>query len=166
MNQVPGRSNAGDPSNDRHEFTVPIDKIMAQRFCYAVTNTNPIYFDDDASRSAGYDRMVAHRTLISSILDYSAGPPEEGLREDGVALNIFPVKPNALLMGGGQEIDFIAPVYVGDSVTFVRTVHDIQHKQSRRFGELTFIIMDSVGSNQHGEEVMRIRDTLIVGNNS
>jgi len=151
-----------EAKKDRHEFTIPIDEIMAHRFCYAVTNHNPIYFDDEAARAAGYERMVAHPTLISSILDYQAGPPEDGLREDGVDFDIFPVPSDALLMGGGQEIDFIAPVYVGDRITFVRTVHDIVTKPSRRFGELTFVVMDSVGKNQVGAEVMRIRDTLIV----
>lgn len=156
---------AKDPRNDRHEFAVPIDRILAERFCYSVTNTNPIYFDDDAARAAGYERAVAHPTMISSILDYVSGPAEDQLREDGVAFDIFPVSPKALLMGGGQEIDFIAPVYIGDAITFVRTVHDILKKPSRRFGELTFVIMDSVGRNQRGEEVMKIRDTLIVSDN-
>ncbi|MCW2526349.1 MAG: Acyl dehydratase [Pseudonocardiales bacterium] len=150
-----------DPSV--RSFVLPVDALQAQRFAYAATDANPIYFDADAARQAGYERMPAPPTFVASMLDYTAGPPEEELKEDGVAVGVFPpiVRPDSVVMGGGQEIDFLQTVYQGDTVTVTRTVVNHYRRPSRRFGELDFIVIESRVVNQDGDAVMRIVDTLI-----
>lgn len=148
---------------EEHRFVLPIESMHVRRFVYASTDDNPIYFSDEAAQAAGYKRAVAPPTFVSSMLDYVDGPAEDDLKEDGVAKDLFPkiVKPDALLMGGGQDIDFLAPVYQGDVVTVTRRVVDFYKRPSARFGELNFIVMVSEGVNQDGTTVIRIRDTLI-----
>ena len=85
------------------------------------------------------------------MLDYRDGPPEDELKEDGVAKDLFPkiVKPDALLMGGGQDIDFLAPVHQGDAATVTRRVALIYYNGPQLgSGELDFIVMVSEGVNQ------------------
>jgi acyl dehydratase len=152
-----------DVDPEPHSFVLPIEKVLTRRFAYAATDENPIYFDDEAARAAGYERTIAPPTFVASMLDYTDCPPESMLKEDGVATGLFPtvVKDDALLMGGGQDIEFLAPVYQGDEVTMTRNVVDHYKRPSKRFGELDFIVMVSEGVNQDGVTVVRITDTLI-----
>jgi acyl dehydratase len=155
---------AAPADGDIHEFTLPADPMLTQRFAMAITDEDPIYFDDEAARAAGYERKVAPVTFVSSILEYQAGPPESELKEDGVGTGLFPsvVRPDALLMGGGQDIDFWEPIYQGDDIHLRRDVVDVYQRPSKRFGELTFVVMQTDGHNQDGVKVVTIRDTLIV----
>ncbi len=152
-----------DVDPEPHEFTLPIDPMMARRFAHAATDFNPIYWDEDAAKAAGYEKCIAPVTFVASMLDYRDGPPEHDLKEDGVATGLFPsvVKDDALLMGGGQDIEFLAPIYLGDAVTLTRHVVDFYSRPSERFGSLDFIVMETEGVNQNGDLVVRITDTLI-----
>lgn len=148
---------------EQRTFELPIDRMTARRFAHAATLFDPIYFDDEAARQAGYERTIAPLTFISSMLDYTDGPAEHDLKEDGVGKDLFPsmVREDALLMGGGQDIEFVRPVYQGDVVTVVRKVVNHYRRPSDRFGLLDFIVEESTVTNQNGEVVMRISDTLI-----
>lgn len=153
-----------DMPEEQREFLLPIDPMQARRLAHAATLSDPIYFDDEAARAAGYDKAIAPLTFVSSMLDYTDGPPESALKEDGVAEGLFPsvVRSDALLMGGGQDIDFVRPIYQGDEVRVVRRLANVYQRPSRRFDTLTFVVEESDIVNQHGELVMRISDTLIV----
>lgn len=153
-----------DLEQEGRVFELPIDKITARRFAHSATDSNPIFFDDEAALAAGYERAIAPITFISSMLDYTDGPPECDLKEDGVASGLFPsiVRDDALLMGGGQDIEFLAPVYQGDVVTVDRKLVNHYKRPSARFGELDFVVEESIVTNQDGVVVMKISDTLIV----
>lgn len=166
MKHTPSEVPAPPPDlhKEQRTFVLPIDPMQARRFAHAATLADPIYFDDDAARAAGYEKAIAPLTFISSMLDYTDGPAESDLKEDGVANGLFPsvVRSDALLMGGGQDIEFVRPVLQGDVVTVVRYLANHYKRPSSRFGELDFVVEESVITNQRGEIVMRISDTLIV----
>jgi hypothetical protein len=65
-------------------------------------------------------------------------------------------------MGGGQDIEFVKAIYQGDVVTVVRRLANHYRRPSGRFGELDFVVEVSDVTNQKGDLVMRISDTLIV----
>jgi len=152
------------PDPETRTFTLPVDPIQARRFAYAATDENPVYFDDEAARRAGYERAIAPPMFVCSMFDHAAGPPERELKADGVAAGIFPsvVRPDSALLGGGQEVDFLAPVHLGDILQVTRSLTDHYRRPSRRFGELEFVVVESLVVNQEGTLVMRIVDTLIV----
>lgn len=150
--------------DEERVFVLPVDRVTARRFVHAATGSDPVYFDDDAARAAGYERAIAPRTFVSSMLDYTDGPPEHELKEDGVPVGLFPsiVRSDALLMGGGQDLEFLGDVHQGDTITVTRRTARAYRRPSARFGELTFVVEESEGVNQDGKPVIRIRDTLIV----
>jgi acyl dehydratase len=154
--------NSGGVGESRR-FTLPIDAVMARRFAYAAGDENPVYFDDESARRAGYDRAIAPPMFVCSMFDYAPGPPENQLKQDGVALGIFPsvVSPAAGLMGGGQQVEFLGPIYIGDTVEVTRTLVEHYRRPSKRFGELDFLVIQSLIVNAQGVLVMRILDTLI-----
>ena len=152
------------PQAEARTFELPVDPVQARRFAYAATDENPLYFDDEAARRAGYRGAIAPPMFVCSMFDHAAGPPERELRADGVAMSAFPgvVRPDSALLGGGQEVDFLAPVHLGDTLQVTRSLVDHYRRPSRRFGELEFVVMESLLVDQEGTLVVRIRDTLVV----
>lgn len=149
---------------DVRTFELPVDPLQARRFAYAATDENPLYFDDEAARRAGYRGAIAPPMFVCSMFDHTAGPPERELKTDGVATGLFPsvVRPDSALLGGGQEVDFLAPVHLGDTLRVTRSLTDHYRRPSRRFGELEFVVVESLVVNQEGTLVVRIVDTLVV----
>lgn len=145
-------------------FTLPVDPVQARRFAYAAGDENPVYFDDAAARRAGYERAIAPPMFVCSMFDHAAGPPERELKADGVARDVFPsvVRPDSALLGGGQEVDFLAPVHLGDTLRVTRSLAEHYRRPSRRFGELEFVVVESLVLNQEDALVLRILDTLVV----
>jgi acyl dehydratase len=145
-------------------FTLPVDPVQARRFAYAAGDENPVYFDDAAARQAGYAGAIAPPMFVCSMFDHAAGPPERELKADGVARDFFPsvVRPDSALLGGGQEVDFLAPVHLGDTLRVTRSLAEHYRRPSRRFGELDFVVVESLVVNQEDILVLRILDTLIV----
>ena len=157
-------SDPSRPDPETRRFTLPVDPVAARRFAYAATDENPLYFDDEAARRAGYKGAIAPPMYVCSMFDHAAGPPERDLRPDGVSPGVYPsvVRPDAGLLGGGQEVDFLAPVYLGDTLEVTRSLVDHYRRPSRQFGELEFVVMESLAVNQDGTPVVRILDTLVV----
>jgi acyl dehydratase len=154
----------GQLDPETRTFTLPIDAVSVGRFAAATHDPDPAYLDDQAAKAAGYDRAIAPPMFVPSMLDYAGGPPEASLRRDGVALSWFPsiVAPEAVLMGGGQDIEFLSPIYVGDVVEVKRSLVEHHRRPSNRFGSLDLVVVESEITNQDGVLVMRISDTLVV----
>ena len=61
---------------------------------------------------------------------------------------------------GGKECQFFAPVRPGDTITGVDRIAEVYEKTGRS-GSMIFIVRESELSNQNGEKVAIIRQSLI-----
>jgi acyl dehydratase len=63
-------------------------------------------------------------------------------------------------MFGGQEFDFLAPVYPGDTLTATTRLKSLEEKQG---GSSPFVLTttETTFVNQHGETVARSRQVAI-----
>jgi acyl dehydratase len=108
------------------------------RFCHAAGDDNPIYFDDEAARDAGYERAIAPPTFLQFAL--LASVPLDRLREDGlvrggrqrISLKV------ARTMFGGDSWEYFAPAYHGDEVEAETRLTSIEEKQGK---ESRFVVM-------------------------
>jgi acyl dehydratase len=132
----------------------------AQRFALAADDLNPLYFDEEAARAAGY-----RATLVPPIfLAWSLAPvrPVSELRQDGlyrgggprVTLNVKRV------MFGGEEWEFTGPVYAGDTITAQTWLKDLEEKEG---GSGPFVLQttETTYTNQDGQVVARARGLSI-----
>jgi acyl dehydratase len=119
------------------DYAVGREKI--REFASAVGETNPLYFEPEAARGAGYADVVAPpmfavvyagRSLVPALFD-----PEVGLNF-------------AMMVHGAQEFVWGPLVVAGDDITTTTTVKDISER-----GEMTFYIFESVSRNQRDETV-------------
>lgn len=126
----------------------------ARRFALAAGDLNPLYFDEEAARDAGY-----RTTLVPPVfLAWSLNPPRplEDVRVDGlyrgegkrVALNVKRV------MFGGEEWEFLEPVFAGDTITSVTRLKSLEEKAGGS-GPFVLQMTETTYTNQDGAVVAR-----------
>lgn len=132
-----------------------------QRWAVAVGETNPLWFDADAARAAGYREDCAPPLYLQyAILGVTR---LEDLRADGssgaASGNLqFPNAPKR--MAGGESWQFHAPAYHGDEITSERTVLSIVEKQGRS-GPFVLVTWRATYKNQNGE-LLATADTSMI----
>ena len=133
-----------------------------QRFAIAVGDLNPLYFDEEVSRAAGFSRLVAPPLYLTSVMGWNPGPAEAGLREDGLAEAdsfLIPI-PGLRLMGGGQKIEFTGAVLEGARVVMKRQLEDVQLREGRS-GPMVLFTVRRDYFDQHDEVLATCVETFI-----
>jgi 3-hydroxybutyryl-CoA dehydratase len=92
---------------------------------------NPIHIDAEYARQSMFKERIAHGMLVSGLISAVLGTQLPG--------------PNSIYLG--QDLKFMAPVKIGDTVTAVVTVTD-------KRDEKRIITLKTTVSNQHGEVVV------------
>lgn len=140
-----------------------VDRLLKQRFAVAVGDMNPLYFDAEAARAAGYAGVIAPPHYVTACVSgWLPGPPEADLRPDGTDRGFpwFPLEGWQLL-GGGHEQQFLQPVYPGDRITVQRVLLDVTERPGRQGAVHTFFRLENRYFNQRAELVACTTDTVI-----
>jgi len=129
-----------------YEYEVGKEKI--REYAQAVGEENPVYFDRDAAKAAGF-RDIPAPPMFAVV--YSAGSVGPAVLDPEVGIDF------AMMVHGGQEFDWGEPVCSGDVITTTTSISDI-----REAGGMGFYEFESVSTNQDGREVVRAKWTNIV----
>jgi acyl dehydratase len=132
----------------------------SQRFARAVGDLNAIYFDEASAKAAGYRTLVAPPTFLPFVV-VREGTLDQ-VRQDGlyrtgtrsVSLNVKRV------MFGGEEWDFLEPVYAGDRITAQPRLLSLEQKEGSS-GPFVLMATETTYTNQHGTVVARSRGRSI-----
>ena len=119
-----------------------------REYAAAVGETNPLHFDLDAARAAGYADVVAPPMFVVVYAGRSVAP---AIFDPEVGLNF------ARMVHGGQEFQWGPLVVAGDEITTTTTVKDISER-----GGMAFYVFESVSENQREEIVCTATWTNIV----
>jgi acyl dehydratase len=119
--------------------TYAVGREKIREYASAVGETNPLHFDLDAARVAGYADVVAPPMFA---VVYSFRSIGGALLDPEVGMNF------ALMVHGGQEFAWGPLVVAGDEISTASTVKDISER-----GGMTFYVFESVSENQRGEQV-------------
>ena len=128
--------------------TYAVGREKVREFASAVGETDPLYFDVDAARAAGYADVVAPPMFAVVYAGRSVGP---AIFDPDVGINF------AMMVHGGQEFVWGPLVVAGDDITTVAGVKDVSEGDGRGY-----YVFESVSTNQRGEEVCRGTWTNIV----
>jgi acyl dehydratase len=119
--------------------TYAVGREKVREYASAVGETNPLHFDVDAARQAGYADVVAppmftvvysSRSLVPALFD-----PEVGM-------------DFARMVHGGQEFQWGPLVVAGDEITTTARVKDISER-----GGMGFYVFETESLNDRGETV-------------
>ena len=148
-----------DRNYPRYQFDVTVRDI--QKYSHAIGETDPIHFDQEAARAAGYRNVVAPPLFPYSIRmqAYNLVAPDQ-LEEDGSASLDVPQLPTRRAMAGETSIELGEPVVAGDVVTVEKRIVDLYEKEGRS-GPLVFVKTEFAFHNQDGALVAREEFTRI-----
>jgi acyl dehydratase len=128
------------------EYEVGREKI--REYARAVGETNPIYFDPEAARAAGFANVVAPPMFC---VVYSAGAMGPAVLDPELAINLM------MMVHGQQEFEWGEPVVAGDLITTETRVKDLYEKDGKEF-----YVWESESTNQDGAPVVTGTWTNIV----
>jgi acyl dehydratase len=129
-------------------FEYEVGKEKIAEYARAVGEDNPVYFDREEAKQAGF-RDVPAPPMFAVV--YSAGAVAPGMLDPDVGINL------AMMVHGAQEFVWAEPVCSSDVITTEASVKDISEKRG-----LGFYVFESVSRNQDGQEVVRGTWTNIV----
>ena len=127
-----------------------IDATRLRFFAKAIGENDPVYFDDAAAKAAGYSALPAPPTFLF------AGTMDSGAMMELIATLEVPL---GKVLHGEQKFEYLAPVVAGDTVTITSWVSDVYDKKN---GALEFFVTEGIATNQHGQDVARIRSVTVV----
>jgi acyl dehydratase len=114
-----------------------VGREKVREYAAAVGESNPLYYDLEVARAAGYADVLAPPMFV---VVYSSAPFMTALFDPELEIDF------AHLVHGAQEFRWQRPVVAGDEITTTLTVKDI----SERVG-LRFDIFETTSVNQRGE---------------
>ena len=129
-------------------FEYEVGKEKIREYAQAVGEDNPVYFDREAAKAAGF-RDVPAPPMFAVV--YSSGSVAPAIFDPDVGLDF------AMMVHGGQEFVWGEPVCSGDVITTVNEFKDYSEKDDKKF-----FVFESVSTNQDGQEVCRGTWTNIV----
>lgn len=100
---------------------------------------NPVHLDEEYARTTRFGRRIAHGMLSASLVS-------------AVLANRLPGRGTVYL---SQSLQFVAPVYPGDSVTARVTVTKIR-------ADKPIVTLETVCFNQHDDELIRGEAVVLV----
>ncbi len=128
------------------EYEVGREKI--REYARAVGEENPVYFDPEAARAAGFRNVVAPPMFC---VVYSAGAMGPAILDPDLAINLM------MMVHGQQAFEWGEPVVAGDVITTEVEVKDMYEKDGREF-----YIWESNSTNQDGKSTVKGTWTNIV----
>lgn len=147
------------------ERTIDLGEISLrdlQRYAVAAQDSSPRYFDEEIARQTAYEGIVAPPNMLTAIIGWQAGPADDELGADGLARSPEQKIPLRVtrVMGGGQELEFHAPVRPGDCFTRTDRIVDISEREGRS-GPVVITVTEQSYRNQRGEIVVICRSTSL-----
>lgn len=135
---------------ESEERFADVEKGQLRLFAKATGETNPIFFDEVAAKTAGYPAIPAPPTFAFCLA--SLAPLVKGsLRDMGV--------PIEKVLHGEQHFTYHKQIFAGDRVTLKTKVIDIYDKKG---GALEFVVTDTTSHNQRGELCVTARNIAVV----
>jgi len=130
MNYKPG---------DTASFSKTIRDEDIQAFADLSGDSNPVHLDDDFARTTRFGRRIAHGMLGASLISTVLGTKLPG--QGAIYLS--------------QTIQFLAPVFPGDTVTAKVTVTKIKEGKP-------ILTLETICENQRGETLIRGEAVVLV----
>lgn len=123
------------------ENSVQVTERMITDFCRAIGETNPLYADSEAAKSA-FGAVIAPPSFAAT---FRGG--------DNIFQHIHRYGREGL--AAGMDVEFVAPIRAGDSITLQSQLKE-SYEKTGRSGPMIFVAIRTTLKNQRGETVAHI----------
>jgi len=132
-----------------------VTTTSVRAFARGVGYTDPVYYDEEAARAAGYRSLPCPPTYLGTPVfipgqssDTFSGPMLSGPRLEHGLSNV---------LDGGTETEYFAEICAGDVLTVTSKVSDLSIRESRSIGQMLIVTNESTYTNQDGVVVAKQR---------
>lgn len=129
-----------------------VDKTGCRIFARAVGYRDPIFYDEEAAKAAGYRNIVAPPHFLGTPV-YKPGQAE---RPGDLGLQL----PLTRALNGGTDIEYFDVVCAGDTLIATTKLTDIQEREGR-LGKMLILHTETTYRNRDGKVVAIVRGTGI-----
>jgi acyl dehydratase len=119
---------------DLAEFSKTIGEADLARFAEVSGDFDPIHVDEAYARTTPFGRRIAHGGLVLALVSTASALVSRRARERG--------SPGAAVSLGYDRIRFLAPVFVGDTVTARYTVLELDTETRRSRARIEVVKAD------------------------
>jgi acyl dehydratase len=139
-----------------------VPEVWARRFALASGETDPIYYDREAARAAGWAGTPLPPLLLSSCRSWEPGPSHEDLAEDGMSLVDvgYPRGRGLRALGGGQSLEFHADGLAGVELVTEAEVTSASLKEGRS-GDLLVVEIERRFLTLEEEPLLTCKETRL-----
>jgi acyl dehydratase len=140
-------------------WTYEVTTTSVRAFARGVGYTDPVYFDLDAAKAAGYRSLPAPPTYLGTPVfvpgrsDDTFSNPREGQPRVNHGLKN--------VLDGGTEVEYYEDICAGDSLTGVSRVGDLRVRDSKAIGKMLIVFMETRYTNQKGKLAALLRSQVI-----
>ena len=134
------------------EQSFEIEKGKIREFARAIGDKNPLYYDENKAREAGFEGLAIPPTF-PTVFTMASGMLMNVIKDLKIDL--------AKLLHGGQEFDYINPIKPGDTVTGKTKITNVIEK-SGKGGTMDLIVLETTYVNQSYQTVLRDKCTIVV----
>jgi len=143
------------------KYTMKVEKAKIIEFALAVSlrqkkeDINPIYYDEEAAKKAGYKGIPVPPTFMTSFFFWTGG----GLAEIVSVLGMDISK----VLHSEEEYEYLGQIYAGDIITREMKVTQIyQRGKKQRAGMfVNVVVLETIVTNQQGETVGKVRSLMM-----
>lgn len=148
---------------DRTTAPAPLIVMTAsdvRRYIDATGDRNPLWYDDDYAKAAGYQGRILPPTLVGWVPFSIRENPDGSSAETPDLRRQIPVPVNYTnVRNAGSETEWLQPVYPGEQLSTQSRLVDIVARQGRA-GMGIYITQEELILNASGATVMRRRHTM------
>ena len=135
----------------------PVEYDAIRRHCHMVDDNNPLFLDPEYAKDTEHGAVLCPPSGWLALYFASLGPWPAVFEP---VLPIVPT-PGKRIVNMSQEVEWSARIKAGDHLSVRRRVADIFQKGISIDREAVWIVAEAVISNQRGETVCTIRNTLL-----
>jgi acyl dehydratase len=140
-------------------WTYEVTTTSVRMFARGVGYTDPVYFDVDAAKRAGYRNLPAPPTYLGTPVfipgqssDTFSGPQQGGPRLEHGLKN---------LLDGGTETEYHDAICAGDTLTVKSKLAGLDVRESKSIGKMLLTTQETSYTNQLGKLVAVQRSQAI-----
>lgn len=142
-------------------WPVEITTTSVRAFARGVGYTDPVYYDVEAAKAAGYRNLPAPPCYLGTPVfipgkcDDTFGSPQD----DSFDISQFGLTN---VLDGGTEVEYFDDICAGDTLTQVSKLAALNVRESKAMGQMLIVTMATEFKNQDNKIVMIQRGDTIM----
>jgi acyl dehydratase len=122
-------------------YPVEFTTTGIRAFARGVGYTDPVYYDIDTAKAAGYTSLPAPPSYLGVPIFNPSAVEANGQPKQGSAPKLEHGLPN--ILDGGTEVTYVRVPVAGETLTFTNKVAALDVKESKGLGKMLVVTMES-----------------------